>query len=210
MKKFLVVFMAVILLFSNVGMNVIAVDAEEITEEDYIEVVVPAIWYPVDKNTNEVLSYLNPIPTIPDMYPRSEVAKLDDDDQYMIDYMGVPKPDPGAWSAYHFMYTANLFFTDRFHRVVAQGRNERNFDEEISAVRKLEYGAFTDEAAFNSGSGKYTGLHGMTKTEYQPGETMRLYIATETEDTSLSNAVFEEDFLGIIYNYDDAVMLQDL
>src|SRR5690554_5659716 len=75
---------------------------------EVIEVVVPAIWYPVDKDTNEVIEGLNPIPTYPDMYPRPEVAKLNDEGVYVIDYMGVPKPEPGTWSANNFLYTRNL------------------------------------------------------------------------------------------------------
>lgn len=141
------------------------------------------------------------MPTYPDMYPRSEVAKLNAEEVYEIDYMGVPKPAPGAWSANNFMYTPNLFFTNKFYRIVAQGRDSFKFDEHWSGVRKLQYGNFTDEAIMDSDVGKYKGLHGMTKAPYQDGEMMKLYIAVE-ENQNLSEAEFVEDILDVAYTGD--------
>jgi hypothetical protein len=180
---------------------------------DVIDVVVPAIWYPVDKDTNEMIPGLNPIPTYPDMYDRPEVAKLNKDkDIYEIDYMGVPKPDsPGSWSANNFMYTSNLFFTDRFHRVVAQGYGTFKLDEMIngelwqpgSSVRWLEYGDFTDTAPFDEAVNRYKGLLGIGRTEYQEGETLKLYI-TAKPDAALSEPTFKASNVDILLGGEDS------
>ncbi len=202
------------------GTTVIKEGFVKIKKPTFIEVVVPAVWIPVDKDTNEVLDYLTPIPTIPDMYPRPEVARWNDafkdgfynsnyEGEYVIDYMGVPQQEPGSNSANNFMYTANLFFTDKFHRVVAQGRNDRNFGEDTSAVRKLVYGDYIEEYELNSDN-KPVGLHGMKRTPYQEGVTMKLYIATETEDTSLSEATFEKDILDFTYGNDHDLLKETL
>jgi hypothetical protein len=93
----------------------------------------------------------------------------------------------------NFMYTSNLFFSDRFHKVVAQGcpTSDYNIQEgKKSPVRKLVYGSFEDEDLV-------MGLHGMTMTPYQEGEILELYIDTIIGNTSLSEADFVEDELTI-------------
>lgn len=221
LKKISISLIAIMMLVVGVG-SITQVNAEE-PKQEYIDVEVPAIWIPVDKDTNKILSYLNPMPTYPDMYPQAEAAKLVDD-EYVITYRGAYSTGPGSYQAQHFSYTANLFFTNRFHRVVAQGRRERNyfdpedspFDEQVSGVRKLEYGDFIDEAVFDSDTGKYKGLHGFISDDgpntivYQEGETMKLYIATETEDTSLSEAIFGKDILDLVYGNDDEDLRDEL
>lgn len=100
-----------------------------VLDDTIIDVVLPAIWYPIDKNTNKVIPGLNPKPTYPDMYPRPEVAKKNADGVYEIDLMGVPKPkNPGEWSDNNFMYVSNLWFTNRFHRIVAQAYGTYELD----------------------------------------------------------------------------------
>lgn len=172
-------------------------------EEDLpeiIEVTVPAIWYPIDKETGEIIEGLTPIPTYPDMYPRPEAAKLDEEGVYMIDYMGVPYPEPNTWSANNFMYTGNLWFSNRFHRVVGQGYSTYDLGG-VSTVYRLEYGDFWDEDT--------SGLHGASKTAYQEGETMKLYIATR-EDTNLSNPVFNQAEVKVMAGKSNSEIRQQL
>lgn len=172
-------------------------EVEIILKKPIIEVNVPAVWIPVDKESNEVIESLNPKPTYPDMYERPEVAKANEAGIYEIDYMGVPKPlEPGSWSGNNFMYTSNLFFTDRFHRIVAQAYGTWELDEGNwqpgSSVRKLEYGDYKDIAPFDSNVNKWKGLHGIQKTSYQEGETLKLYIATKMGQ-NLSEPEFKVD-----------------
>lgn len=187
-------------------------EEEELPEE--IDVVVPAIWYPVDRDTNEVIEGLNPIATYPDMYPRTEVAKLKDG-AYMVDYMGVPKPEsPGSWSANNFMYTRNLWFTDKFHRVVAQGYGTFDLDEGEwqpgSSVRKIKYGSFIDEAPYDEAQGKYMGLQGIWKAPYSEGDIMELYIAVRTDDANLSDVELKSDQVDVMLDKNDGEIRQQL
>lgn len=162
-----------------------------------IDVVVPAIWYPVDKDTNKVIKGLTPKITYPGMFPRSEVARMyDGSDIYQIDLMGTPKPkEPGSWSANNFMYTSNLWFTDKFHRVVAQAYGTYELDggggNKVSSVRKVKYGSFEAEAKFDDTLNDFVGLHGSDRAPYQEGKTMEIYIATKTKDVSLSEPSFK-------------------
>ena len=157
-----------------------------------IEVVVPAIWYPVDPATSELIEGLNPKPTYPDMYPRSEAAVLNNDGIYEISMMGYPKLDPGQFEVNIFLYTANLWFTNKFHRIAAQGYRTYELDPK-STVKKVVYGEFSatesDGLAFN--------LNGMDTMPYQDGETMHLYIATRP--TSLSTVVFKDEDI-VVHN----------
>ncbi|NLC87043.1 MAG: S-layer homology domain-containing protein, partial [Bacteroidales bacterium] len=139
-------------------------------------------------------------------YPLSERAEWQDiedggnfsftfpkyNNQYVISYMGTRIKDEGnQYYLNNFMYTNNVFFSDRFHKVVAQGYGDKLMDGDgkVSAVRKLVYGDFIDKDA--------DGLHGMQKTPYQEGQTLELYIATIVEDTFLSEADFVEKELTI-------------
>ena len=164
--------------------------------QNYKDVVVPAIWYPVDKNTNEIIPGLNVKPTYPDMFPRPEVARVNDEGIYEIDLMGVPKPtSEGTWTGNNFMYTGGLWFTNRFHRIVARGYNTYELDQGAwqpgSTVRRVVYGTYDATGMYDMDQGAYKGLHGMLKAPYQEGEIMHLYIATKTEEVSLSNPEFK-------------------
>lgn len=102
----------------------------------YIDVEVPAVWIPIDPVTGEVYTDLTPLITHPNAYPFSEVAELQDiedggnysftlpeyNNQYVISYMGTRIKNGGSgYMLNNFMHTSNLFFSDRFHKVVAQG-----------------------------------------------------------------------------------------
>jgi hypothetical protein len=100
---------------------VLADELLESGEHKYKRVTVNAVWIPIDPDTNQILPHLTPVATFPDAYPRSEVAEWKDDEFY-ITYMGTPEPaEPGSWSANNMMYTGNVFFSDRFLKIVAQG-----------------------------------------------------------------------------------------
>lgn len=168
----------------------------------YIEVEVPAVWYPVDASTNEVIEGIMPQVVYPDMYERPEIAKLNNNDKkYYITLLSMPKPEnPGSWSANNFIYTGNIFFTDRFHKIVASGYDTYAFSENaelISTVRRVKYGTYDETGAFNDSFGTFYGLHGMKSVEYQPEETMHLYLATKVENVKLSEAVFENEKVEI-------------
>ncbi len=186
MKKRLVIILLITLLLMGVlGPQTV------FAQREYKEVEVPAIWYPIDKDTNEVYEDLTPLITHPDAFERSEVAELIDE-EYYITYMGTPSPQGGtSWTANNFMYTGNLWFSNRFHRVVAQAYS--TYTPGIgttSSVKKLVYGDFADENYVE-------GLHGMGQTAYQEGETLKLYIATGRDNVSLSEAEFVKEELTI-------------
>ena len=154
-----------------------------------IKVVVPAIWYPVDKDTGGVISGLNSIPTYPDMYPRSEIAILNEDtDVYEINLAAIPEPLPGSYTENNFNLTASILFTDRFHRVSAQGYNTFAI-KDVSSVVKVEYGDVVFEDVAN-------GIQGVTRTPYQEDETMHMYLAVRTGAT-LSEATYKESDVSI-------------
>lgn len=154
-----------------------------------IKVVVPAIWYPVDKDTGGVIAGLSPIPTYPDMYPRSEIAVLNEaTNAYDINLAAIPEPLPNSYSENNFNLTASILFTDRFHRVSAQGYNTFAI-KPVSSLVKVEYGNEVFEDVSN-------GVQGASRTPYQEGETMRMYLAVRTPAT-LSVAIYKEGDVSI-------------
>lgn len=194
--------MVVSLLF---GATVFAVVEGPLVEESgtrsFTEVVVPAVWIPIDRDTHAVLGYLGVRPTNPEMYPRSEVAELVDEEFY-ISYKGIPRPTPTSWSESNFLSTGNVMFRDKYHRVVANGiaaGNLSSYGLTQSSVLKVEYGDFEDSDYVN-------GLHGMTKTPYQEGETLKLYLATV--ESSLSYITTSNNTL--IAEKGDTEILQSL
>jgi LPXTG-motif cell wall-anchored protein len=176
-----------------------AAAAQTVEPPEFIEVRVPAIWYPIDLDTHEVIPGLNPIPTNPEMYELPEFAKRDSDGIYQIDYMGILKESPSQTQHSNFMYTGNLFFTDRFHRIVAQGCSFLTIPGTVSSVFKVAYGAFIDENYTN-------GLYGFSSTPYQEGETLHLYVATQ--EGNLSDASFFQNELTIISTDDNSIRAQ--
>lgn len=174
----------------------------------YKEVNVPAEWIPVDPHTGEVLSHLGVRKTDPGMYPRSEVAELTsgpgEDPIYSITYMGTPAPlSPGSWSANNFMYIGNVMYRNKFFRVIANGISQTNPDYKFknSSVLRLQYGEFEDEDMTD-------GLHGITKTPYQEGETLKLYLATV--ESSLSEVEFAQDTLTLLKPTTTAGLLDEI
>ncbi|HHT08286.1 MAG TPA: hypothetical protein GX006_07290, partial [Clostridiales bacterium] len=122
------------------------------------------------------------------------------DGRYQITYFGEPFPNtPGEEQYYNFLYTDWLYFTDAFHRVQAQGK----FPDDKTAVTMIQYGQLEDYAESDSG------LHGMTKTPYQPGETMLLIVEAE-ENINLSKATLKEDIVTISSKDNDAAALDKL
>ncbi len=179
-----------------------------------IKVVVPAIWYPVDKDSGEVISGLHPIPTCLDMYPRSEIAKLNEDtDVYDINLAAIPEPLPGSYTENNFNLTASILFTDRFHRVSAQGYNHFTI-KPVSSVVKVEYGNEVFEDVSN-------GIQGATGTPYQEGETMHMYLAVRTPatlsgatlkdgDVTVTNQMTAEEIRAALIGHIEKVVYVDL
>jgi pilin isopeptide linkage protein len=161
------------------------------------EVVVPAVWYPVDVNTGEVIPGLRPNPTYPDMYPDSEVAILKKG-EYKIDLNGTISKN----SANNFLITSSIMFTDQFHKVVAQGRDVPEGVSRNSYVYSITYG---DETFKDFDMG----IHGMTVTPYNEGETMNLYLAVY-EDQELSEATYKEGDVEITNKMTDDEIRQAL
>jgi hypothetical protein len=163
------------------------------------------VWIPIDVDTGKVYTDLMPLVTHPDGYPGglSEVAEWQDiedggnfsftlpeyNNEYVISYGGTP--GGSQYEIYNFLYTSSLFFSDRFHKVVAQGYGTYALGGN-SPVKKVVYGEFEDTQDFNG----ISGLHGMQKTPYQPDETLELYVAVR--DATLSSASFVEEELKII------------
>jgi uncharacterized surface anchored protein len=197
-KKITIILTIMLLLALFAGIPLASASEKDAEQEKYKEVVVNAVWIPIDKDTGEVYDDLTPLITHPNAYDWSEVAELQDDpakdyfNEYVISYMGT-RIKNNSYYLNNFMYTSNLFFSDRFHKVVAQGcsTSDYNIQEgKKSPVRKLVYGSFEDEDLV-------MGLHGMTMTPFQEGEILELYIDTIIGNTSLSEADFVEDELTI-------------
>jgi hypothetical protein len=186
----------------------------------YIDVEVPAVWIPIDPDTGEVYTYLTPLVTHPDGYPGglSEVAEWQDievggnfsftlpeyNNQYVISYGGTLITHGGSqYEIYNFLYTSSLFFSDRFHKVVAQGYGTYALGGN-SPVKKVVYGEFEDTQDFNG----ISGLHGMQKIPYLPNETIELYVAVR--DATLSSADFVEEELKIIKPASIPDFIQDI
>lgn len=79
---------------------------------------------------------------------KDEVAVLNKNTgEYEITYMGIASPNEAS----EFQYTAGLWFTDRFHHIVARGLTNEDLDPDPedgynnwgrakSSVRKIVYG----------------------------------------------------------------------
>lgn len=185
------------------------------------KVVVPAVWYPVDKDTNEVIPGLNPLYTYPEMYKehpeyKDEVAVLNKNTgEYEISYMGISSSN----ESYEFQYTAGLWFTDRFHHIVARGLTSAELDPKPkdgstnwgrakSSVRKIVYGEKVincppEKKDYNAGK-EYEGITGHGRTPYQEGKTMDLYVAVKPVENFLTEPTFKDEKVEILSSDEDA------
>lgn len=172
-------------------------------KQNYKAVYVPSIWYPVNKDTGEVIPGLNPIHTVPEMYPRQELAVLNDaTGDYEINLAAIPEPaSPGTWTENNFNLTRSILFTDRFHRVIAQGYN--TFDiKDVSSVVKIKYGTYEQTDIVN-------GIQGVSRTPFQAGETMHMYLCVQ-EGATLSDAEYKPEDVVITDQLNDAEVRQEL
>ena len=184
-------------------------------------VVVPAVWYPVDKDTNEVIPGLYPLHTHPEMYKdhpnyKDEVAVLNKNTrEYEISYMGICSSN----ESYEFQYNDGLWFTDRFHHIVARGITSSELDPDPgdgstlwgrakSSVRKIVYGdkvinCPSEKEDYNAGP-EYDGISGHGKTPFQEGKTMDLYVAVKTVENFLTEPTFKNEKVEILSSDEDA------
>lgn len=191
------------------------------------KVVVPAVWYPVDNDTNEVIPGLNPLYTYPDMYKdhpdyKDEVAVLNKNTgEYEISYMGIASPKEAS----EFQFTFGLWFTDRFHHIVAKGLTNGELDpapqdgstswgRAKSSVRKIVYGdkivnCPPDKKDYNAGKA-YEGISGYDRTLYQEGKTMNLYVAVKIVENFLTEPTFKNEKVEILSSDEDTVAREKL
>ena len=193
---------------------------------DVKKVVVPAVWYPVDKDTNKVIPGLNPLSTYPEMYKghpdyKDEVAVRNNTGEYEISYMGISSSN----ESYEFQYTAGLWFTDRFHHIVARGLSREELDPDPkdgstnwgrakSSVRKIVYGdkvinCPSEKENYNAGP-EYDGISGHGRTPYQEGKTMDLYVAVKTVENMLTEPTFKNEKVEILSSDEDTAAREKL
>lgn len=182
MKKILSIFSLVLLLVAAPGAVALAADYEE-------DLLVDAIWYPIDWDTGEVIAGLEPLNT----HPIFERGVYSEEGTLEISYNGLQPLDPDSFATSNFLTTGNTFFSDRFHRIVAQGLSweiaqQAPYSLVNSAVVRVVYGTVDDS--------NYTeGLQGTTQVLYQAGETMELYLPVIAGN--LTNVTFVEDELEL-------------
>ncbi len=178
-------------------------DQEKVTENkinneelDKKLVKVPAIWRPVD-SAGELVPGLSFLYTDPDMDidPNvSEVARPNKEGVYEIHLMGLldPATTDNKWTSNNFNYTQRLWFSDKFHRVVARGFGRRNPEDQDamqgyeSAVLRVEYADRVWE--------KLKGIDGTTSTPYQEGNTMTLDVMTTEYNLSTADYMVKDDY----------------
>ena len=197
--KKLAFLLVLLLVITNIYQPLTVVYAED---NSVIEVEVPAIWHPIDNETNEVIDWLYPKRTYPNMFDRVEIARKNNKGVHEITLMGEPKPVHNTASGNNFMYTSNLWFTDKFHRIVAQAYGTYDIDGYQSPIKKVTYGEFTMESSvFNS---TMLGLSGFDKAPYQAGETMHLYVAVKPDPVSLSTPTYNDGDVVVHNKMDSA------
>ena len=78
-KKITIILTITLLLALFAGIPLASASEKDAGQEKYKEVVVNAVWIPIDKDTGEVYDDLTPLITHPNAYDWSEVAELQDD-----------------------------------------------------------------------------------------------------------------------------------
>ena len=136
--------------------------------------------------------------------------------KYEISYMGISSSN----ESYEFQYTDGLWFTDRFHHIVARGLNRVELDPDPkdgstnwgrakSSVRKIVYGKEVincppEKEHYNAGQ-EYDGITGHGRTPYQEGKTMDLYVAVKTVKNFLTEPTFKNEKVEILSSDEDTV-----
>lgn len=165
-----------------------------------LEVNVPAVWHAVDLTGNPIPG-LNPIKVYPDMSPYPpEIAVYNNvTGEYEISFNGLSETN----SAYAFIRAEYILFTDRFHRVVAQGLipGDEPISNEYGFVLRIKYG---DQVYEN-----INGIDGMAQIPYQAGKKMDLYLAVK-ENENLSIPTYKDESVVVTNSMSHAEIIDAL